>query len=472
MRVTVDGWAWLPTAEIDAAGLIKLKKKLTIMPRKVVDYSEEEPKEIQLFDTSRDGFIGIPRQYFYNHAKQQHEVDDQMVDGFTLDDFPCLAKQEGDYAEQGPALETVFKYFSDGGTGGIIQAVPAWGKTAWALAMIHRLKRTALVVVNREFLANQWIKRIKKFLPDAAVGRIQQDQCDYKDKDIVIGMIHSLASKERTYPEEMYRYFGTIIFDEVHRVPAYTWSAIPPKFPARCRIGLSATPRRKDDADGVFWWHIGHVIFKGKKESMMPRLRRIYTRWILPPNVKDNDPKMPTILKMMSANVGRNNQIVKEIVGAAYSPTRRKILVLSHRREHLDGLKDDLEKFCKGNGKPVPSIDFYVGSRKEEELDKAEEAQIILGTYQMAQEALDIPAIDNVHFTTPKGDVEQAIGRIRRFCRPEIEKCKRLCSWRAGQCEGKPQPIVTDYIDNDQDCRAMFSYRMKYYQWINALKKD
>ena len=53
-----------------------------------------------------------------------------------------------------------------------------------------------LVIVHKEFLLNQWKERIQEFLPDARIGVIQRDNVDIDDKDIVLGMLQSIAIKK------------------------------------------------------------------------------------------------------------------------------------------------------------------------------------------------------------------------------------------------------------------------------------
>ena len=51
---------------------------------------------------------------------------------------------------------------------------------------------------------------------------------------------------------------------------------------------------------------------------------------------------------------------------------------------------------------------------KQKDLDISETKNVILGTYPMSSEGLDIPSLDSVIFTTPKSSIEQSIGRITR----------------------------------------------------------
>ena len=46
-----------------------------------------------------------------------------------------------------------------------------------------------LIIVHKGFLLNQWIERIKQFVPNAKIGEIRGKTFDIEDKDIVIGNV-------------------------------------------------------------------------------------------------------------------------------------------------------------------------------------------------------------------------------------------------------------------------------------------
>ena len=86
------------------------------------------------------------------------------------------------------------------------------GKTVIGLNIVSELKKKTLIVVHKEFLLNQWIERIKMFLPDAQIGRIQAKKFDVVGKDIVIAMLQSISMKN--YDEDAFNSFGLTIVDE------------------------------------------------------------------------------------------------------------------------------------------------------------------------------------------------------------------------------------------------------------------
>jgi hypothetical protein len=135
--------------------------------------------------------------------------------------FTVTALQEGPYAG----------FTLDGDGRFLLGDCTVTHNTVLACALITELKVPTLVVVHREPLVDQWMERIHQFIPQARVGIAQQDQCDFRDKHIVIGMVHSLAGRE--YSRDFYEWPGLLLVDETHRIGAGTWSSVPPKFPAR-----------------------------------------------------------------------------------------------------------------------------------------------------------------------------------------------------------------------------------------------
>ena len=83
--------------------------------------------------------------------------------------------------------------------------------TFLAIKLGSFLKKKMLVIVNKEFLMNQWKEAIQK-CSNARVGIIQQKKVDIENKDIVIAMLHSVCKID--YPEGTFDSFGYCVVDE------------------------------------------------------------------------------------------------------------------------------------------------------------------------------------------------------------------------------------------------------------------
>lgn len=460
MRVKISDYAWFDASELTRLNIEKLKGALTIKRRRT-HRLQDDPAPVLLYRED-GGRFGIPRSFFLEHRRREHQIELCVSNGspISVDFVGELTK------DQLASVDTIVRDRQNGGLGSIIQATTGWGKTVAAIGVITRMKRSTLVVVNKRFIQDQWVKRLKGieidgrvvrpgFAPGARVGIIRGNKCQFGDDyDISIATIQTLKSRSEKFPPEFWSSFGLVITDEVHRVAAPTWVDVATMFTAAYRLGITATPRRKDGAQNVFFHHIGPIIYKSDVPHVIPRLRRVFTSFTLR-RTRDFDPNRAgkeVQLRLLCANVIRNRLIVSELVSAASTAEERcpsdrnlcrkeicknrghhidspipgrKILVLSERRMHLERLSDAFNSETKGRF----STDFYVGGRKQHELDIAETADVIFATYQMASEALDIPSLDTVFLTTPVLDPEQAIGRIMRAH------------------DAKCPAVVTDFID-------------------------
>jgi superfamily II DNA or RNA helicase len=430
MNVRIDSWAWLPKQELSISQLQALKHALTVEPRKfgAFEQEEEEDTRIDLF-TETATHIGVAREYFMAKRRSDHTIEMQVSDG-DKSSWPGdvkFAKQLRN--EQQTALNVLTASFRSGKLGGMVKAGCGWGKTVYACAAIASLNVPTLIVVHKDFLMSQWVERINEYLPEAQVGIAQQKRCDYQGKNVVVGMVHSLGKGK--YPEEFYRWPGLIIVDECHRIGARTWASVPPRFPARFRLGLSATPRRKDGAENVFLYHLGPVLFQAREQRLKPKVRRVFSQFRLVQTERFNPNLAPESLisNFLCANQPRNAKIVEMMIEAVKAG--RKLLVLTKRLEHIARMSDMFQRKwreeCSG---PVPSFGRYVGGMSEEDRYESSKATVIFATAQFASEGLDIPALDTLFLTMPMSDIEQAVGRILR------------------PFEGKKDPVVVDIRDD------------------------
>ena len=121
----------------------------------------------------------------------------------------------------------------------------------------------------------QWIEYIKKFVPNARIGKIQGNIIDIEDKDIILGMLESIAMRD--YSTEIFKDIKFTCVDEVHRIGCEVFSRALFKINSEFMLGLSATVERKDGLTKIFKWSFGEVIYSVKREDkgLIP-LVRIY----------------------------------------------------------------------------------------------------------------------------------------------------------------------------------------------------
>jgi superfamily II DNA or RNA helicase len=325
--------------------------------------------------------------------------------------------------------------------GGLLSLGCGGGKTVLSLYIASIFKVKTLVIVHKSFLLNQWIARAKEFT-NAEIGIIQRDKVDIDGKQIVIGMLQSI-SKER-YDSDIFSDFGLVIFDEAHHAPSKYFSKSLPIIACKKTLALSATPKRADKLEKVLYWYFGDIIYKAPTEEINNVIVNIINYNTTNVNFKEfkqnygkefNRPK--TINKITEIDI-RNIFIIKQIREILLEDGR-KILILSDRIEHLKLLKDSLDNLN------ITTTSFYIGGLKQKILDESEKAQVIFASYSMAAEALDIPTLNTLIMTTPRKEVEQAVGRITR------------------KKDHPVQPTIIDIVDNLNTFNRQGQYRQKFY---------
>lgn len=383
MEARVSGMVWLRKDEIHPSLPDYFRKQLLIVPRKFGNYGDDDvkPTAIKCWSETPDE-IGVPRAFWFATARGEYNYDWAVSFGERINVASKL-RHEGPYAEQAVILDRLMEHFQPVqdafddehvedkavglALGGIFQADPGFGKTNTALELIRRVGMTTVVLVHKEFLLKQWVRRAEKWLPGVKVGVCQGPRCDFEGKDIVVAMVESLALEDGTrYPRAFYDWPGFLIVDEVHRIGAPTWSPIPELFNAAYRLGLSATPKRKDGADDVFWWHLGGIITKAETEMPKPMVRMIQVPkpFNHPPVLSRQEANDATVVTVLSKMTARNWKITNETVKALMGKGKRKVMVLSERLDHLRRLEGELKAAIRQD--PQLSSDgittgFYVG---------------------------------------------------------------------------------------------------------------
>lgn len=207
-----------------------------------------------------------------------------------------------------------------------------------------------------------------------------------------------------------------IIVHNCHHIPSRVFSKALTKINSRYMIGLSATPFRKDKLEKVINWFIGPMLIRIEKRNTVTAAVRIY-------NYTSNDKLFKRVIGrdgndinaiMLNniVNIRPRNDLLQFIIkDLLKNEPLRQIMLLSDRKEHLEHMKEridkdpELKEFKTG---------YYVGGMKKDKLKESESKNVIFGTYAMASEGLDIPTLDTIIMATPRSSIEQTIGRIVR----------------------------------------------------------
>jgi len=380
-----------------------IREQLSVRP--FIPKSPIQPEAFPVYRESQKKFY-IPR-YFGLETYGIHD-NVRIKDG---DDINVEFK--GDLRDyQNIIVDKYVNYVSDEKGGGLLEVPCGRGKTVIALKIVAEMKKKTLIIVHKSFLLNQWIERINTFLPSARIGKIQGQIVDIKDKDIVIGMLQSLSMKE--YPQNMFGEFGLTIVDECHHIGAEVFIRSLFKVVTKYTLGLSATMTRKDGLTKVFKMFLGDVVYSEKRDGddkvivkaiQYDNSDEDFSKTVL--DYRGNPQYSTMITKLCNFNM-RSEFILKVLSDTLTENSSQQVIILAHNKALLVYFHKAIEH------RNISSVGYYIGGMKEKDLKLSETKKVILATYAMAAEALDIKTLTTLIMATPKTDVTQSIGRILR----------------------------------------------------------
>jgi len=410
----------------------EIKNDLNIRPY----VSQGEAKSYSVY---RESFkkLYVPRYYGLN--KLGPPKSNNIENGETINlEFNGTLREK-----QEVVVSTYMKYIENPDKqGGLLELPCAFGKTILSLNIISRVSKKTLIIVHKEFLMNQWIERIQEFLPTAKVGKIQGQIIDIDDKDIVIGMLQSLSMKE--YPASIFEPFGLTIIDEVHHISSEVFSKSLFKIVTKHMLGLSATMNRKDGTTRVFKMFLGDVIYKGEHDE-----KRIATVRAIEYRSHDEEfeetkldyrgkPAFSTMISKICEYNRRSEFILKVLKNMLEENPKQQVMILAHNRNILTYFHDAIKH------RNLATVGYYLGGMKEKALKETETKQIVIATYAMAAEALDIKTLTTLIMATSKTDIQQSVGRILR--------------------EKHSNPIIVDIVDTHDIFKSQWNKRKAFYR--------
>jgi superfamily II DNA or RNA helicase len=228
--------------------------------------------------------------------------------------------------------------------------------------------------------------------------------------------------------------FGLVILDEAHIAPAEGFAAVLGTMPGRYRLGLTATPTRMDGLGEWIFWSCGPEVYRietGALEeagcTLRPLVRWVRTGWHPPKEARG----WGDIVTAATVDFERGllvRSVVREQLGRG-----RICLVLSDRVDHCERLAGEL---CAEHG--AGSASALVGRIARGErgriLDDARSGRLrVVVATSVADEGLDVPALDTVILTCPSRNLGRVQQRIGRALRP---------------APGKGRPEVIDFVDD------------------------
>ena len=307
----------------------------------------------------------------------------------------------------------------------IISIRTGGGKTVLGLFWACFIGYRTVIFCHNSSLFDQWIERIEEYVDGARIGWIRGDKVKISGCNIVIAMIQTVMTGKKDYGKILSG-FNFAIYDECHHLGAKVFSSVMRQFQPAYSLGLSATVDRDDKLDKVFKWYLGPVgymmegsldydvgiqVYKfGIHDS--PKFKPLINRFTKKPNI--------TPMSVNLTQIDQRNAMIVQVIQKTFEqgPNRQMVLI-SHFVDHLEKLFELLNPLFPGQ------IGLYTGpilkKLKPEQKTELEQKKIILATYKIMCEGIDIKTLDTIFIVTPMKKVLQSCGRILRRKKHEYE---------------------------------------------------
>lgn len=320
---------------------------------------------------------------------------------------------------------------------GMLHGETGSGKTSVATAIMGQFGVKVCVLCDMGSLQSQWKAAVK------GVWRKDIQIISSNDKtfaDVCVATFQ-LLNKNRELLKRIKTEFGMVVVDEVHISSASCWKNVLMNIDTKYRLGVSATIYRKGFEEEVLTDLIGPIYVSMKDENkVIPKIKFINTgvKWY-----SDSPDDFSRTLSKLSKNEQRNQVIINIILQAVKN--NRKIAVIAPTIECLKYLHEQTKSHTKGV--------LYVGSTTlEQDLRLQSDLECgninVIFSSKKLSKGTDLPRLDCLIMATPsnsKAAVIQIVGRLLR------------------KCEGKPQPVVFDLIDDSSLSKCFARNRKKWY---------
>ena len=330
---------------------------------------------------------------------------------------------------------------------GVLHAPTAFGKTVVAAAIIAKRKMSTLVLTHRAELLRQWQERLTEFLDmgKGEIGLIGGGKKKPSGK-IDIALLQTISRQNDA--AGLLEAYGQVIVDECHHISAFSFESVHKLVKARCVLGLTATPIRRDGHHPIIFMQCGPIRHSAAHPQTAPTQLEVWPQCMPTPSIPP-DSGIQEVFRILAQSEKRNRKIVED-ARAGYSEGR-KILILTERTEHLEllreGLGTDLEHCHTLHGR--------LSKKQRLETLNALAAldgstpRILLATGRLIGEGFDHSALDTLLLAMPiswKGTLQQYAGRLHR------------------EHAGKSDVRIYDYIEQDNPalCRMWEKRRRGY----------
>ncbi len=339
---------------------------------------------------------------------------------------------------------------------GIIQAAPRSGKTVCSVAIVCELNVKTLIVTDKIDLLRQFYatfmgdeKKKRRAMTNIAdlqtkkrpiIGLIENPK-DIKniDKYDIVLLNYQKFIRKETAVERIKKHlkgkFSLLVADEIHQGAAPAFSKFISRLDCKYRLGLSATPVRKDGRSILLGSLIGPVVARANAQAFVPKITLIETGVYS----KYNHRLWVFAMKFLAKNEKRTDLIINQVF-KDYAKGHRCIIIPVDFKAHAFELQRLINKRAVQEGLKEKFAEvFHAGCNREDILLRADQGKIpvLIGIRSMIKQGIDLSAPSMIYLVVPMSAIA-GIGAPLMY-----QMSNRIATW----LKGKKHPEIKLFID-------------------------
>jgi intein/homing endonuclease len=214
--------------------------------------------------------------------------------------------------------------------------------------------------------------------------------------------------------------FGFIVVDEIHKAASDEFHKVINSFYARYRLGVTATPKRRDNKQFKNDFTFGPLLAKGGAEQLPCDYIITNTKWMAPP-IPSSDKGWNGLWNKLAKDEHRNNFIAKKVITDLNNNHRVMLPVKRHAQIAL--LSKLIRKKCHKEGLNVKICEYHGELHKQVRAELQNDIRkgkydVVIGNEQIISLGFNAPPMSciyiNLHtYRTFEEDLYQEFSRIR-----------------------------------------------------------